>query len=168
VDQSGRLHELDVIVFATGFHARSYHRPIAVTNASGLTLDEAWKEETAAHLSVHVPGFPNFMLIGGPHSPRGNFSAIAYSEAIVDHIVKVIRHCAETGMHSIEARPDAMAQFRERVVSAVPKTIWNTGCRSWYLDETGVPENWTGTPDEYRDVLRDPNYAEFILEAKSQ
>ncbi|MCB1467042.1 MAG: NAD(P)/FAD-dependent oxidoreductase [Sphingomonadaceae bacterium] len=165
IDQTGHLHELDVIIFATGFHARSYHRPIEVTNASGLSLDQAWKDETGAHLSVHVPGFPNFMLIGGPHSPRGNFSAIAYSEAIVDHIVKVIRYCAENGYHSVEARPEALAQFRNRVVAAVPKTIWNTGCRNWYQDENGVPENWTGTPDEFRDILREPNYAEFNLAA---
>jgi len=165
LDASGRLHELDVIIFATGFNARAYHRPIEVTNAQGGSLTEAWKVETGAHLSVHVPGFPNFMLIGGPHSPRGNFSAIAYSEAIVDHIVKVIRYCADNGFHSIEARPEAMAQFRERVLSAVPKTIWSTGCKNWYLDEKGLPENWTGTPDEYRDVLRDPNYDEFNLAA---
>lgn len=163
VDQAGRLHELDVIIFATGFHARAYHRPIELTNARGESLTEAWKDQTGAHLSVHVPNFPNFMLIGGPHSPRGNFSAIAYSEAIVDHIVKVIRYCAENGYHSIEARPEALARFRERVVSAVPKTIWTTGCKSWYLDEKGMPENWTGTPDEYRDVLRDPKYDEFKL-----
>lgn len=168
VDQTGKLHELDVLIFATGFHARAYHRPISVTNADGLTLDDAWKNQIGAHLSVHVPGFPNFMLIGGPHSPRGNFSAIAYSEAIVDHIVKVIRYCAENGYHSIEARPEALAQFLERVAAAIPETVWTTGCTNWYMDEKGMPENWTGTPDEYRDVLRDPNYAEFTLESKSQ
>lgn len=163
VDQSGRLHELDVIIFATGFHARAYHRPMELVNAKGESLTEAWKQQVGAHLSVHVPGFPNFMLIGGPHSPRGNFSAIAYSEAIVDHIVKIIHHCAENGIHAIEAKPEALEQFREQVISAIPKTIWTTGCRSWYLDENGVPENWTGSPDEYRAVLREPNYAEFSL-----
>ena len=163
VDQTGRLHELDIIIFATGFHARAYHRPIAVTNAQGVTLDDAWKDQTGAHLSVHVPGFPNFMLIGGPHSPRGNFSAIAYSEAIVDHIVKVIRHCAENGIHAIEARPEALAKFRKHVMSAIPQTVWTTGCTNWYMDEQGMPENWTGTPDEYRAILREPNYDEFLL-----
>lgn len=163
LDQSGRLHELDVIIFATGFDARAYHRPLELINQRGESLTEAWKTRVGAHLSVHVPGFPNFMLIGGPHSPRGNFSAIAYSEAIVDHIVKVIRFCTETGYHSIEAKPDALERFRQRVLAALPSTTWSTGCRSWYLDEAGMPENWTGTPDEYRDILRDPQYDEFKL-----
>ena len=105
------------------------------------------------------------MLIGGPHSPRGNFSAIAYSEAIVDHIVKVIKFCAENGYHSIEATPEALAEFLTRVKSAVPETIWVSGCNNWYMDEDGLPENWTGTPDEYRDILRDPKYNEFKLAA---
>lgn len=165
LDDTGRIHELDVIIFATGFNARAYHRPIELTNAKGESLTEAWKERTGAHLSVHVPEFPNFMLLGGPHSPRGNFSAIAYSEAIVDHMVKIIKHCAENGIHSIEARAEALEKFHERVAAAIPNTIWTTGCRSWYLDENGMPENWTGTPDEYRDVLRDPNYEEFKLAA---
>ena len=165
VDQSGRLHELDVIIFGTGFHARAYHRPIELINSEGASLSALWEKQIGAHLSVHVPGFPNFMLIGGPHSPRGNFSAIAYSEAIVDHIVKVIKFCADGGYHSIEATPEALEQFRARVLAAVPSTIWTSGCRSWYLDETGAPENWTGTPDEYREILRDPNYAEFKLAA---
>ena len=165
VDDKGNLHELDVLIFATGFHARSYHRPIVVMNANGQSVDDAWKERTGAHLTVHVPGFPNFMLIGGPHSPRGNFSAIAYSEAIVDQIVKVIRHCATNGYHSIEARPEALDKFLEDVRAAVPETIWTTGCKNWYLDEKGMPENWTGTPDEYRAILRDPNYDEFKLTA---
>lgn len=165
VDQTGRLHELDVIIFATGFNARAYHRPIELTNAQGESLTTMWEGQTGAHLTIYVPGFPNFMLIGGPHSPRGNFSAIAYSEAIVDHIVKVIKFCSDNGYHSIEAKPEALAEFLQQVKSAVPETIWVSGCTNWYMDEQGMPENWTGTPDEYRDILRDPNYEEFRLAA---
>ena len=165
VDQTGRLHELDVIIFATGFDARAYHRPIELTNAQGLSLSDVWAGQTGAHLSVHVPAFPNFMLVGGPHSPRGNFSAIAYSEAIVDHIVKVIKFCSKNGYHSIEATPAALSHFLNKVKSAVPSTIWVSGCTNWYMDQHGVPETWTGTPDEYRDILRDPNYEEFKLAA---
>ncbi len=163
VDQSGRLHELDVIIFATGFDARAYHRPIELTNARGESLTKVWEGQTGAHLSVHVPGFPNFMLVGGPHSPRGNFSAIAYSEAIVDHIVKVIKFCAENGYHSIEAKPEALDEFLQKVKSAVPSTIWISGCTNWYMDENGMPETWTGTPDAYREILREPRYEEFKL-----
>jgi hypothetical protein len=48
-------------------------------------------------------------------------------------------------------------------MSAIPQTVWTTGCTNWYMDEQGMPENWTGTPDEYRAILREPNYDEFLL-----
>lgn len=161
VDCNGVAYPLDVLVLATGFNSRAYHRPIKVFNEAGLSLDDAWKTRTAAHLSVHVPGFPNFMLLGGPFSPRGNFSAIAYSETIADHMVRIIRAAYENDWGSVSAKPEALDAFVEHSAADIPNTIWITGCRSWYLDEQGRPENWTGTPDEFREALSHIDFNEF-------
>ncbi len=162
VTADGKLHELDTLVMATGFWTRAYGRPLELTNERGRTLTEAWQEHVGAHLSIHVPGFPNFMILGGPHSPRGNFSAIAYSEAIVDHIMNCVQFATRRGLRSITARPEAMLRFQEKVAANVPGTIWITGCRSWYLDDKGKPENWTGTPGAFRKLMRaELDLAEF-------
>ncbi len=153
IDGNGTSHPLDVLVLATGFQTRAYFRPIEVINEAGLNVNEAWKMQTGAHLSIHVPGFPNFMILGGPHSPRGNFSAIAYSEAIADHIVSVVRMAYERNWTSITAKQEAQDAFIKMNWAQLPKTIWATGCQSWYLDEKGVPETWTGTPDAFRAIL---------------
>ncbi len=36
---------LDVLVYATGFDAHAYMRPMEVTGLNGTTIDEAWKRE---------------------------------------------------------------------------------------------------------------------------
>ncbi len=159
----GVLHELDVLVLATGFWTRAYGRPLELTNEAGLTLTQTWKEHVGAHLSIHVPGFPNFMIVGGPRSPRGNFSAIAYSEAIVDHIVKCVDVAAQNGYVSIMAAEEAMRRFEADCRGKLSGTSWITGCRSWYLDDKGEPENWTGTPDEFRAVLKNIDLTQFVV-----
>lgn len=162
VDSAGTRHPLDVLILATGFNTKAYFRPIEVINEQGEKLDEAWRDQKGAHLSTHVPGFPNFMILGGPQSPRGNFSAIAYSEAIAEHIVDVIRTARDKGWKSIEAKPEAMDRFIKSNWARLPDTIWVTGCQSWYQDDKGVPETWTGTPDEFRDVLKHWRVDDFI------
>ncbi len=162
VTKDGRLHELDVLVLATGFWTRAYGRPLELVNEKGETLSDAWKDKVGAHLSIHVPGFPNYMILGGPHSPRGNFSAIAYSEAIVDHIMKCIEFSTQRGLRRITARQEAMVEFQESIDAKLTGTIWITGCKSWYLDDKGKPENWTGTPGEFRELMNaEINLAEF-------
>ena len=159
----GKLHELDALVLATGFWTRAYGRPIELTNETGATLSEAWQDHVGAYLSIHVPGFPNFMLVGGPNSPRGNFSAIAYSEAIVDHIVKCIVISRDNGFCSLEAKAEAQDKFETENSEGLATTAWVTGCRSWYLNEQGLPENWTGTPGEFRATLNQPDLTDFIV-----
>ena len=72
VTVDGTLHELDLLVYATGFDARAYVRPIELIGEGGLTLDEVWADGPKAYRSIAVPGFPNLFMMVGPHSPIGN------------------------------------------------------------------------------------------------
>ena len=163
VTDDGVTHPLDVLVMATGFWTRAYGRPIELVNEAGYSLADDWDREVRAHLSVHVPNFPNYMIVGGPLSPRGNFSAIAYSEAIIDHIVRFINLCFEQCITSTSAKEEAYRLFKADNSARMPETIWVTGCQSWYLNEKGEPENWTGTPDEFRELLREPDLDDFFV-----
>ena len=79
----GRLHELDVLVLATGFKADAFMRPMRITGRDGTTLDEAWTPRPDAYLSVSIPDFPNFFMLNGPNGPVGNFSLIEVAGAAV-------------------------------------------------------------------------------------
>ena len=70
----GRLHELDVLILATGYDAHSPFFPMEVFGMGGESIAHAWEGGSNAYLGVTAPGFPNFFMIGGPNSPVGNFS----------------------------------------------------------------------------------------------
>jgi cation diffusion facilitator CzcD-associated flavoprotein CzcO len=71
VTRDGRLHELDVIVFATGFDAHAYMKPLELIGPGGLRLSELWDGEPYGYRSVALR-FPNVFTLLGPHSPIGN------------------------------------------------------------------------------------------------
>src|SRR3546814_13060915 len=72
----GELHELDVLVLATGFRADRFLRPIEVRGRDGIRLDDVWADRPSAHVALAVPGFPNLFLLNGPNGPVGTFSLI--------------------------------------------------------------------------------------------
>lgn len=86
VTTDGVLHECDAIVLATGFDAHAYLRPMRLYGRDGIGLDDAWRDGPQAHLTVAVPGFPNFFMLLGPHSPIGNYSLTAIAEMQARHI----------------------------------------------------------------------------------
>src|SRR5262245_47303848 len=57
--KDGRLHELDVLVLATGFRVDSFVRPMTIIGRDGVTLDDVWRNGPFAYLAIGVPGFPN-------------------------------------------------------------------------------------------------------------
>ncbi|WP_019928595.1 NAD(P)/FAD-dependent oxidoreductase [Nocardia sp. BMG111209] len=69
VTADGVEHQLDVLVFATGFDAieGSYDR-IDVRGSGGRTLREHWSEAPTTYLGVATNGFPNLFMVFGPNS----------------------------------------------------------------------------------------------------
>ena len=84
------LHELDVLVLATGFHADAFMRPMAVTGRDGVTLTQRWAPRPNAYLSISMPDFPNFFMINGPNGPVGNFSLIEVAERQFAYILQLV------------------------------------------------------------------------------
>jgi cation diffusion facilitator CzcD-associated flavoprotein CzcO len=154
--EDGRLHELDVLVLATGFRTNAFTRPMAVTGRDGTTLDDAWSERPNAYLSISVPGFPNFFMLNGPNGPVGNFSLIEVAELQFAYVMQLIDRLRSGECREIEATVRAMEEFEAARVEATKHTIWVTGCRSWYLDDRGVPASWPFSFDRFRDEMAQP------------
>ena len=161
VTADGRLHELDVLVLATGFDAHAYMRPMEIVGADGVTLEEAWSEGPRGYRTVALPGFPNLFTMMGPHSPVGNHSLIAVAEAQAEWVVRWVQRMRAQGLHSVAPTQEATARFNEELRAAMPGTIWVTGCKSWYLGPDGLPELWPWSPRRHRAVLREPEAADF-------
>ncbi len=159
--KDGVLHELDVLVLATGFHADAFMRPMQVTGRDGLTLDRAWSPRPEAYVSISIPGFPNFFMLNGPNGPVGNFSLIEVAELQFDYIMRLIEQLRSGACREISASTPATEAFEASRVEAAQKTVWVTGCMSWYLDDRGIPATWPWPFDRFRAEMRAPDLAAF-------
>jgi cation diffusion facilitator CzcD-associated flavoprotein CzcO len=161
VTADGTLHELDLLVYATGFDARAYLRPLDVIGEGGITLDEAWADGPTAYRSVAVPRFPNLFLLLGPHSPIGNQSFMAVAEDQADYAIWWIRRMRNGGVRAAAPTEVATKEYNERLKAAIPQTIFASGCDSWYIGKDGLPEVFPWTPETYTQLLRRPEVADF-------
>ncbi len=161
VTADGTLHELDLLVYATGFDARAYVRPMEVIGEGGLSLDEAWADGPMAYRSVAVPGFPNLFMLMGPHSPIGNQSLVPIAEDQADYAMWWIEQLRDGRVRAAAPTETATKEYNQSMKAAMPQTIWVTGCSSWYLGKDGLPELFPWTPETHRELLRRPELADF-------
>jgi cation diffusion facilitator CzcD-associated flavoprotein CzcO len=161
--RDGRLHALDVLVLATGFGVDRFVRPMTVAGRGGARLDDVWRRGPFAYLAISVPDFPNFFLLNGPNAPVGNFSLIEVAELQVAYVMQLVDAVRSGACDEVNASRAAMERFDTARKEAATKTIWNTGCKSWYLDETGLPTAWPWTFDRFREEMRRPILDDFDL-----
>lgn len=159
--KDGVLHELDVLVLATGFHADRFVQAMNVVGQDGLALNDAWSTRPHAYLAMSVPGFPNFFMLNGPSGPVGNFSLIDVAEAQWGYINQLLEPLREGRLRQIAVKRAAMADYETARIAAAKKTIWASGCSSWYLDAEGVPATWPWSYAHFREVMAKPDFANF-------
>jgi len=157
----GRLHELDILVLATGFRTSDFMRPMTVVGRDGVRLNDVWAKATPAYHSVSIPDFPNYFMLIGPNSPIGNFSLTEIVELQFDYVMQLIDAIRSGECREISATQEATTRFNDDVAEASKNTIWMTGCRSWYLDANGVPASWPWTLKRFRQGMRAPNFADY-------
>ena len=161
--RDGVLHELDVLVLATGFKADAFMRPMHVTGRDGHTLDQIWAKRPNAYLSISIPDFPNFFMLNGPNGPVGNFSLIEVAELQFAYVMQLVERLRSGECREISATREAMDAFEAVRTEAAKKTVWVTGCRSWYLDDRGIPATWPWSFARFREAMREPALANFEL-----
>jgi len=157
----GVLHELDVLVLATGFRVDRFVRPTRVLGMNGLDLNDVWSSHPTAYLSESVPGFPNFFMLNGPNGPVGNFSLIDVAEIQMNYVMQLIEEIRRRPSGGFAATREATDEFERARREAARTTIWMSGCKSWYLDADGVPATWPWTFDHFRKTLSSPDLQHF-------
>lgn len=159
----GRLHELDVIVLATGFEVDRFMRPMTIVGLDERTIEEAWLDGPVAYLSISVPDFPNMFMLNGPNGPVGNFSLIQVAELQMDYILQLVQRIKSGLSTEIHATEAAMREHEARRVEAAQATVWVSGCNSWYLDARGVPAAWPWPFHTFREVMEAPELDAYHL-----
>jgi cation diffusion facilitator CzcD-associated flavoprotein CzcO len=161
--EDGSLHELDVLIFATGFRVDRFVRPMRVEGRSGAELAEAWAKGPQAYMAITVPDFPNFFMLNGPNSPVGNFSLIDVAELQFEYVLQLIETIHSGQCRELSASTVAMERFETERQEAARSTIWNSGCKSWYIGSDGLPTAWPWTYDRFREEMSAPRLADYEM-----
>ncbi len=159
----GVLHELDVIVMATGFDAHKFVRPMELVGAGGMRLSEVWEDEPYGYRSVALPDFPNVFMLIGPHSPFGNQSLFTISETQADFAMVCIERWRRGEIDAMSPTREATDRFNAEMKDVLPDTIWASGCKSWYIGADGTPSVWPYEASHHREILREPEAADWVL-----
>jgi 4-hydroxyacetophenone monooxygenase len=135
----GTEHAVDVIVFATGFHANRFLWPMEISGRDGVTLRERWGEEPRAYLGITVPGFPNLFCLYGPGTNLAHAGSIIFhSECQVRYVMGCLVGLLGGGFAAMDCRTDVHEAYAERFDARHATMVWShPGMNSWYKNSHG-------------------------------
>ncbi len=99
-------------------------------------------------------------MLNGPNGPVGNFSLIDVAELQLGYAIQLL-HLLRAGATAVEPTQEAAEEFEAARVEATKGTVWVTGCRSWYLDDRGIPAAWPWSIDRFRNVMQQPDLSQY-------
>jgi len=152
VTADGTHRALDAIICGTGFQVNDVDPPFRVTGAGGADLGEAWRRDgPEAYLGASIAGFPNLFLIVGPNTGLGHNSMVYMIESQVRYIADCIRALQRSGAHTMSVRPDVQRAYNARIQQMFGRTVWQSGCHSWYQTQRGKNTAlWPGFTFDFR------------------
>ena len=165
-------YEFDIIIYATGFDAitGSFDR-IDFRGVDDARLKEKWGSGPETYLGLMVDGFPNMMMLMGPHTALGNIPrSIEYS---VDWVTGLIRFARENNLTRLEATTAGVRTWTDHVkalgVGLLSNEVnsWMTGINS-NIDgkQTRIVARYSGSAPAYRarcDEVAAKGYDELML-----
>jgi cation diffusion facilitator CzcD-associated flavoprotein CzcO len=147
IKTSDAEYEFDIIIYATGFDAitGAFDR-IDIRGVDGASLKEKWADGPQTFLGILVDGFPNLLMVMGPHAGLGNFPrAVEYTS---DWVTRLIRFARDRGLTRIEATEAGANAWTDHVLAASEGLLF-TEVDSWM---TGINRNVEGK--QVRRIMR--------------
>ena len=158
----GTVHEVDAIIYGTGFAATEFLAPMQVTGVDGADLHARWKGGARAFLGLCVPDFPNLFVVYGPNTNLGGSSIINMLEAAAGAICTLLRHTDAQGARAIAVRPEAEERFDTEIQGRLKDSVW-ASCHNWYHQDGGrISTNWPGLVAEYQRRCAELDVGDFV------
>ena len=158
----GTVHEVDVVIYGTGFAATEFLAPMQITGADGADLHARWKGGARAFLGICVPDFPNLFVVYGPNTNLGGSSIINMLEAASGAIVTLLRHSDAQGAQSVVVRPEVEERYDTEIQERLRNSVW-ASCHNWYHEDGGrISTNWPGLVAEYQQRCAQIDPADFV------
>lgn len=172
----GVLHEVDIIVLATGFKANDYLYPMEIRGRDDLDINEYWAKDGArAYLGSMVPKFPNLFMLYGPNTnlPLG-LQITDLIELTGLFAIENIGGLIEKGKRSVEVTEDAYWRYNGLLDEAEKLMIYSDPRSNNYYKnafgrggtncplEAALMWNWTRDPVGRRPAPEGVNLAEHL------
>jgi cation diffusion facilitator CzcD-associated flavoprotein CzcO len=172
IETSEAEYDFDIIIYATGFDAitGSFDR-IDFRGVDGLRLKDKWKHGPQTYLGVLVEGFPNMLMLMGPHTALGNIPrSIEYN---VEWVTGLLRYAREHDLTRVEATEAGVASWTDHV-KALGVGLLSNEVNSWMTGintnvegkQTRIIARYSGSAPAYRarcDEVAAKNYQELAL-----
>ena len=160
ITADGAEHRVDTVILATGFHVTDNPAFTRITGAAGQTLADSFG---TTYLGTVVPGFPNYFQLTGANTGLGHSSMLFMIESQLAYIADGIAK-TEAGGGRFEVRPEVAAAYNAELQRKLPKTVWGSGCSSWYLDREGRNLTlWPGFTFDFRRRTREFRAGDFRI-----
>lgn len=160
VAADGSEHEVDVLIYGTGFHVSDLPIAARVRGKDGSTMAEVWDGAPRALYGTTTSGFPNAFMIFGPNI--GTISAFVMLESQLSYIVSAMTQMRSRGLGSIEVRPESVEAFKSDVERKLAGSVFRGGCNSYYQDSKGgIYSVWPGTMRSMARTLKRCDLADY-------
>jgi cation diffusion facilitator CzcD-associated flavoprotein CzcO len=158
--RDGALHELDAVIYGTGFAAAQYLSTFDVIGPEGTNLRETWGDAAEAYLGVTVAGYPNFFMIYGPNT-NAQSSIIFIIECQINYILKCIR-MLQRGRRRLEVKASVQQAYNAMLQTRLAGTSWASGCASYFMNKAGrIVTQFPDTTRRYKALTRSPQISDF-------
>ena len=156
VTGDGTVHEVDTIIFGTGFHATDLPIANLIRGRDGRSLADVWQGSMRAYHGTTVHGFPNLFMVLGPNTNLGHTSVLLMVEPQVNQLLGLLDHLDRSGGGAVEVTQQAQDRYVASIDRRMKGSVWLAGgCSSWYLDATGRNSSiWPGYTWSYRRQAR--------------
>jgi cation diffusion facilitator CzcD-associated flavoprotein CzcO len=162
----GSEREVDAIVWGTGFQVTDLPFAHLVRGRDGRSMADVWDGSMKALRGTSMPGFPNFFMLGGPNTGLGHSSMVYMIETNIAHVMGALQAMRAAGAGVVEPREDTFRAYVAEIDAKMKKTVWSTGCKSWYRDSTGrISTLWPDWTWRFRRESRDFDPSEYRMAA---
>jgi cation diffusion facilitator CzcD-associated flavoprotein CzcO len=129
-------HEVDTVIYGTGFHAADYLRSLDVYGTQGRRLRDDWRDGAEAYLGTIVPGYPNLFTLYGPNT-NGVTSIIYILEAQAEFVRRTLDDMVRHRLAAIDVKRDVHDAYNDNIQRAMQGTVWLANCNNYYRHPNG-------------------------------
>jgi cation diffusion facilitator CzcD-associated flavoprotein CzcO len=170
VTSDGRERPVDAIIFGTGFKAQELiDRGMLFDRKGGDIMDGIWRQGYEAYLGTTVSSLPNFFMLMGPNTGLGHSSMVYMIESQIQYTMAALQAMREKSLRTLDIRQDVQANFNAGIQKQLGRAVWSSGCKSWYLDNSGKNTTlWPGFTFRFRQLTGKFRTSDYLVESESR